>query len=816
MAFNKHKLRNFIGVFVCILGVVHSFLNYGQTIELKGFSSRPVTGNPMIVLLWSSDSLITEYDIFRKKITDIDYPDQPINQNQGRIKPKKNCAEIKLALNPEEWNLLDSIIKGKTEPSFKPLNECDFDLYKSNSIGRIKYKAILSLAQSHYRIAAALGLACEDKNVTDGIEYYYKIIGYESKNGKPVPRDSNEIKVKAGLYFEPASPDSLRADTGDRKIQLTWKEDKTGRIVGYQVYRSLDKNWKVGVTRINASSDFVKLTNRLSGDTIKPNLPGFVDFQRYDKATNLPIPHDVGGNKIDGPKNNTKYYYKVKAVDIFGIVGPPSDLVEAMPIDLTPPQTPLIDTVIPNETNSSIEIIWNEVSSDIYKRNEEKGVPNYFVYRYDSMDVTDLNKSGYRLPVSFIQAPTPDGWIKCIDKSASLRDDYKDKTWWYRVMAQDAAGNYSDYSTAVSGTLKDTTRPALVTGVHAEGDSNFIKLKWKPNIEPDITGYYIYRSICDTGIWHCPHPDTCRNDFVFLGQVTHDSVMKVKPDGPNNWFYKDRSVPPKSPVCYAYLIKAYDKSGNRSGKLPPDKTEAKVSIVCERLKDKTPPEPSIISGLFARDNAILLEWIQPPTQDINCFYVYRAEDENINYTFIAMVTVNFPKRASKVIYGKKLIRPDKIKPCICDSIPSTINEYMTSGTFTDTTTEQKKTYWYKVVGVDHEGNEGEISKAVEISTFTFSTKPDAILKITIDNHNSAGLKLLWDTSFDQNQHQGFAVFKSPDQNGPYFQISNIIKDNFYLDSNVLKGKQYWYKVAILDIHGNVNTISDPMMGQVNP
>ena len=87
--------------------------------------------------------------------------------------------------------------------------------------------------------------------------------------------------------------------------------------------------------------------------------------------------------------------------------------------------------------------------------------------------------------------------------------------------------------------------------------------------------------------------------------------------------FDDRTVPAGSPLCYSYWIKALDRPQNRSGAWPvPDPFTEKT--VCQRLRDKTPPDPAIISGLFARDRAIRVEWVGPPVQDIRAYHVYRS------------------------------------------------------------------------------------------------------------------------------------------------------------------------------------------------
>lgn len=82
----------------------------------------------------------------------------------------------------------------------------------------------------------------------------------------------------------------------------------------------------------------------------------------------------------------------------------------------------------------------------------------------------------------------------------------------------------------------------------------------------------------------CP----CSGDFVYLGEITQDSA-KVALDA-GHIMFSDRTVPAGSPLCYAYWVKAVDGSGNRSGVFPIPSAAEQAGIVCERLRDRTPPE----------------------------------------------------------------------------------------------------------------------------------------------------------------------------------------------------------------------------------
>jgi hypothetical protein len=74
----------------------------------------------------------------------------------------------------------------------------------------------------------------------------------------------------------------------------------------------------------------------------------------------------------------------------------------------------------------------------------------------------------------------------------------------------------------------------------------------------------------------------------------------------------------------------------------------------------------------------------------------------------------------------------------------------------------------------------------------------------------------WNPVFDNAKHKGFAVFKSRSATGPYFQAVNLLKENSFADVKVVKGVEYWYRIALLDMKGVISQLSAPQSGKVNP
>ena len=223
------------------------------------------------------------------------------------------------------------------------------------------------------------------------------------------------------------------------------------------------------------------------------------------------------------------------------------------------------------------------------------------------------------------------------------------------------------------------TPPAIVTGTVAEGFDDFIRVKWNLNTDCGVDQYLIYRSLCDRGTGipcrptspaggtiHLPDVSMngkrdCGGPFVLVGVVSQSDAQSLG----NPTHFDDHSVPEGSPLCYAYVVKAQDHAQNISGTMPVPLSPPEI-IVCEHLRDRTPPEPAIVAGLMARDSAIQVDYIGPPVQDIAAYHVYRSESGPSGpYTWVGGMTVVLPPGT-----GVRLHVPYMAPVTVgCDSIP---------------------------------------------------------------------------------------------------------------------------------------------------
>lgn len=811
-----------------------------QSVEIYTAAGAP----PTVLLMWSPDSTTpgVRYNVYRRAADAAAWPAAPLNA--APLAPITNCATFQTIIpaGSATWTTLAAALADSTGgiPPIAPL--ADVCSITSFTPGSEEWETVQIFAGYVPAVARVMAQGYLDMTTASGTKYDYKIVKVNS-SGSELPLSSTATAtITSGTPGAIPVPGGVQAIPGDAMVQILWAQPTSRKFQAFIVERKPTAGgaW-IRVSDVEYSA-LIRSTIHL--DTLIPARNGFTDYQHYDDTTGALITHAVPNPPgvpviVSGPFSGVAYQYRVRHKDPLGNPGGFSGVVGATPYDSTQPSVPQGLTVIANEEANGFDIRWNLVDLDI--KGHAERVKGYRLYRYDQPEDPELGA----IPVGAMIAHPNDTneTVSYLDVSGGLRSPCGDKTWYYRVEAIDSADNISYRSIAVGDALRDTTRPDNVKGTEAEGFDNYIKVRWDLNSDCDIDEYRIYRAYCNYGDW-IPCFDTsysrddqkrfgqyleewqkqqkkdgkdvkdikemlesCGGPFMLVGTISHDEAEDRKA-ATGKAYYDDMTVPAGSPICYAYIVKAVDRSQNESGTMPlPDPT--KEIIVCQRLRDKTPPGPAIISGLFARDSAVVVEWVGPPVQDIAAYHVYRAPKEDGPYTWTGGRTVVPPPGT-----GVNLIEPYKPPPIAgCDSIPLLSQSWMSAGRIIDDA-DPREIYWYKVVGVDVDGNETPHDSAVAIGTFTFKSNRDAppsIGSITpVDD--PCALEISWGPSFDADTAIGYAVFRCMSAGGDYYQVGSVIPGNSYSDNTVARNTTYWYRVALLYKDGSLSRLSAPVHG----
>lgn len=808
-------------------------------------SSNPGPGLHVAVN-WSPFTGAVKYNIFRKNDGAVAYPGTALNGTP--IQVMSNCVTIKsiLITSPDstEWKIIARALSD-TNGLFNP---CTVSTLPAASQRR---KRLATLSKTSMPIAIVAGLGYKDNTVVNGNSYRYRIVALNASN-TVIGTVATDVLVTAGAFVALPPPTSVITEPGDDAVLVRWN-DVTG-AAGFLVERAPAAMGPY--QRVNESHFTAEVKSHLNGDTLIPSWNGMVDFKRYKLVSGKDSTHLVNGIPVAGPKNNNNYYYRVSTVDLFMRPGAASAVAGPVtPRDSTEPSVPMDLSTTTDDGPGHVTIRWQQVVRD---KNGHWEYPDstikYRLYRFASSENPITTASNYLGELPTIGGLT---YRDYKDMDPSLRSAFGNKTWWYRLRSIDQSTNLSQWSSAVSAIVKDITKPDIVKNLTTMGFEEYISVKWQPNSEPDIASYMVYRSLCHLGSWvDCSRqkdtcktwqnydpsryfeqkdgtqtpgnkeamaagaatgvptgpklPCPCSGPFVFLGEITKDSVDRAISAG--NFFFNDRTIPAGSPLCYAYWIKAKDSSDNLSGSFPIPSPAEQLQIKCERLRDRTPPENAIISGLFAQAEQIRVEWIGPPTQDTRAYHVYRAEGTNpavepggAAYSWVGGMTVELPP-TMPVVLASPYVPPGM---ATCDKISVMSTPWMSQGFFEDKHIEPKLTYWYKVVGIDYDGNETPLARAAAISTFSFTRKaPDAPV-ITVDKQaDPCAAVIKWSPIYDASKHTGFIVYRSSSAAGPFIPIVvSPVKDNVFVDTNVVKGNTYYYAVAVLMLNGRLSGLS---------
>jgi hypothetical protein len=780
---------------------------------LYAVSGDVKSGKTFILLKWPQMKDVKSFDLYRKEIPSLRDPTAPINPKPITI--MSNCDDIKkvIPMASEEWQAITNILNGPPKPKTKTTTkggtikgssvitpkEPDMEIFAGPvSLAKLNacnissvsdtsktYKDLMALAGKYWKVGVVMGHAYVDSNVVVGKKYLYIITpsGARKGVGTELIKPIDTATVVAGTVLLLPAPKGVSTIAGDNKVMVRWNE--IGTASGYDVYR---RYLSTSTVKINGADIVEKCTLDFKGDTI-PEKNCFIDFMRWDEAGDTMKHEVVAPDSIYGPLNGITYYYKVRAYDALGRPGMFSSEVSALPKDETPPAVPYGISV--EAYPDGLQPEWYQVTRDELGHVELSGIQGYRVYRFNSADsLADSIIVKSMLPDTFGAFP----FYK--DTDPSLFSAYGEKIYWYRVRCIDKAGNISGLSPSSGNSLPDTTPPKPPRNLKAESHADRIALEWeKPSpVPPDLAGYNIYRGVCGGDSVCVEYEQQKMSHMVENPRCTkwewrpYPMYLVGNKDHPDSLKFNDFTVPPSSPICYRYSIKAYDRSQNLSDT---------SRTVCQKLREETPPAPPVIAGLKARDRAIKVEWVSSPVQDLFGFIVERAEKEAGPYIRVSD-SLKFPTAVS------------------CEDIPAT-NIWAADSVFSfaDTTVQEKKVYWYRVRAADYGGNIGNPSVPIETYTYDLGAPPTPFNLGASQPSGQCALEISWRPAYDTT-YSGFVVFRSTNSSGGYLQISPIVRGNKFLDNKIIANREYWYKVQYFAKNGNRSRVSGAEKGKATP
>ena len=376
-----------------------------------------------------------------------------------------------------------------------------------------------------------------DTTTPKGVTFYYYIISYDGVY------ESIPSNISKAYSIDNLPPDAVTGfKATDRKtdgeIILTWTSNTENDLAGYKLYRT------------TSTSLSYSLISKLSKDTTY-----YID---------------------KGLINGVTYYYGIKAFDTSGNESSFS-YSSTFPTDNIPPSPPY--EVKATDTEGGVIFVEWKVDESIY----------YFeVYR--STFSSDINS---KIRIS----TTSDNYY--FDTSVTLHS-----TYYYQIISVDFSLNKSSSSNEAYAFVSSTSRvnPPINLNVcdFEDDEGGSLILTWDLSIdEPDITGYWIYRST--DGI-----------NFSF-----YNSVVK------GTTYFKDTEL--KNYQTYYYYL-----CTSRNGELSvPSNIDYAYPV-----DNLPPPAPSSGSAVDKEtDGEIYLSWSEVSSSDLLLYRIYRSSD-GFNFVLI--------------------------------------------------------------------------------------------------------------------------------------------------------------------------------------
>jgi hypothetical protein len=287
----------------------------------------------------------------------------------------------------------------------------------------------------------------EDKNLLDGVTYYYQVSAatFSGLSGKP----AGPFQITTLGAPEPITEFSVEGNR-IREILLNWTPASDSNVTGYIIYRSEQKN-----------GPFTKVVHIKDRQTKQ-----YLDKGRVESAS--------GGDQV--LKDNTKYFYKIQSINIVNYSSPDSPIVSATTRGVPEP-VGQFDA----QSNLARKILlrWTPTTDPVVK--------GYILYRSQA-EFGPFDK------ISFINGKEKDQYMdkgknQAWSDRGALEDD---TTYFYKIRSVNMVDVQSPDSKTVSATTKSI--PIPVRGFNAnKSEVKQITLYWQPNPERDIEKYELYR-----------------------------------------------------------------------------------------------------------------------------------------------------------------------------------------------------------------------------------------------------------------------------------------------------------------------------------
>ena len=506
------------------------------------------------------------------------------------------------------------------------------------------------------QMAKLMGITYYDKTAVIGEEYQYKVIGH-LKNEDVEVGVSDPFICEAYTQINP--PDSLNIVRYKEYCEIFWEPD-VYRYYGVEIYRKENDSIFELITKTPRTLQKTK-----------------------DKKGNFHYPEI---NYIDETINpNSNYVYKFVAIDYFGQKSFESKEISVPFIDFDPPTAPFGLIPTNHDSKLTVDLEWNAI--------EEADLAGFNVHR------SQLIEGPYEIVNKEIISPETRAFTDKVPNPGH---------YYYYCSSSDLSGNETK-SGKIYIQIRDMEPPSAPIGLTTSTEPGSITLKWQPNSETDLKGYFIQRSLNDD--------NNSDNHFVNMNTIPIDSsqfVQKLSKNVSNKFVYR---------------IVAVDTSYNLS----------KPSInSLAQMPDVTPPHSPVIKSVKFTDDNIVIDWMQNIESDLLGYNIFR-----------------------------KLISDSTYNKVNSSLIPSSLSSY------TDRSSKEGERYHYSLKAVDKNQNASSFSKSFFGENPKQKQTTQIKFITAKLNTRKKQIQMEWELENSEIQYQGYVVFKEDQNNVllPYVKLS---------------------------------------------
>ncbi len=384
-------------------------------------------------------------------------------------------------------------------------------------------------------------------------EVSYKVVALDSSGNRSQPSDAVTFTVTD--QQAPSAPEGLAAQTVGTDVSLTWSasEDNVG-VTGYDIYRGDKSGFDPSESaKIGESTELAFTDEDLD--------PGTYYY--------VVVAEDAAGNRSNASIETSLGHRLVDAI----APTQPSDLAATM-------------------SDGNVQLSWAASTDDI-------GVTGYRVYRGSSADFVPSSSTllGQTTALAYLDSAVPAG------------------TWYYKVIAQDAAGNVSSPASA-SVAIADDSAPTAPGDVKASVTGSSVTVSWSPATDNvAVVGYQVHRG-----------------DSAGFAPEAGNKV-----GASTSTSFTDRSV---APGTYYYKLTAEDGAGNVSA----SSDAASATVVA------APQEPVTISVVATADAMAAA---------VNANYAYGASNQlssRFDTAIVSFLQFDLPAAPSGLVLDSAQLR----------------------------------------------------------------------------------------------------------------------------------------------------------------